>query len=216
VGAGSARELFRNPTESSRAEPAPTGKPGNVASSWKLLAMFALAFLAGCSSPLIRPGPQTVDGLDLDTPLSWSDLGYRGERLWTRDGASLNALRIYTDIEPGEHVFRARLRGEQDEGARFRAGLGNIEISELIVEGLRGSGLLNVAARELRPATLNGRAGFRAELAFDTSAGLRYRGLLLAEGEDGSLSFLMYTAPAEHYFERDRAAVESIFASLTL
>ncbi len=33
-------------------------------------------------------------------------------------------------------------------------------------------------------------------------------------GADGSLSFLMYTAPAEHYFERDRAAVEAIFASL--
>jgi hypothetical protein len=194
----------------------PTAARRQIARSRNLLAALLLVLLAGCSSPLIKPGAQTVDGLALSTPLPWSDLGYRGQRLWTRDGASLNALRIYTDIEPGEHVFRARLRGEQDEGARFRPGLSSIEIAELIVEGLRGSGLSNVAARDLRPATLNGRPGFRAELSFDSSAGLHYRGLLLAEGEDGSLSFLMYTAPAEHYFERDREAVESIFDSLAL
>jgi hypothetical protein len=200
--------------KSSRHQVAPTGAAGHppLARIWRTA--LVLALLAGCSSPLIKPGPQTVDGLPLSTPLAWSDLGYRGQRLWTRDGASLNALRIYTDIQPGEHVFRARLRGERDEGARFRAGLSNIEIAELIVEGLRGSGLSNVAARDLRPATLNGRDGVHAELAFDSSAGLHYRGLILAEGEDGSLSFLMYTAPAEHYFDRDRAAVEAIFASL--
>ena len=84
----------------------------------------------------------------------------------------------------------------------------------MIVEGLRGSSLVNVRAIDLRPATLNGRKGFRAELSFDNNSGLHYRGLILAEGEDGSLSFLMYTAPAEFYFERERAVVESVFASL--
>ena len=178
------------------------------------LLVLLLTLLGGCSSPLVKPGAQTVDGLPLSTPLSWSDLGYKGQRLWTRDGVSLNALRIYTDIEAGEHVFRARLRGERDEGARFRAGLSDVEIAELIVEGLRTSSLVNVRATDLRPAHLNGRSGFRAELAFDNNGGLHYRGLVLAEGEDGSLSFLMYTAPAEFYFERDRAAVEAIFSSL--
>lgn len=177
-----------------------------------LVAVVAL-LLGACSSPLVSPGTQTVDGLTLTTPVSWSDLGYRGQRLWTRDGASLNALRIYTDIEPGEHVFRARLRGDRDEGARYRAGLSSIEIAELIVEGLRGSGLVNVSTENLRPATLHGKTGFRAELRFDSSAGLHYRGMLLGEGEDGSLSFLMYTAPVEYYFERDQGVVESIFVS---
>lgn len=169
--------------------------------------------LGACSSPLVSPGAQTVDGLTLSTPVSWSDLGYHGQRLWTRDGASLNALRIYTDVEPGEHVFRARLRGDRDEGARYRAGLSAIEIVELIVEGLRGSALVNVSAENLRPATLHGKPGFRAELRFDSGAGLHYRGMLLGEGEDGSLSFLMYTAPSEYYFERDREVVDAIFAS---
>ena len=197
-----------SPRELSRDKPTPTGFV------WAGLLALLLTLLGGCSSPLVQPGAQTVDGLALATPVSWSDLGHQGERLWTRDGVSLNALRIYTDIEPGEHVFRARLRGERDEGARFRSGLSDIEIAELIVEGLRGSSLVNVRAIDLRPASLNGRKGFRAELSFDNNSGLHYRGLILAEGEDGSLSFLMYTAPAEFYFERDRAVVESIFASL--
>ncbi len=207
-GCGSDLASRALPASSSRRKVAPTGFAGHG-----LLALL-LALLSACSSPLIRPGAQTVDGLPLSTPLSWSDLGYKGQRLWTRDGVSLNALRIYTGVEPGEHVFRARLRGERDEGARFRSGLSNIEIAELIVEGLRGSSLVNVRAIDLRPATLNGRKGFRAELSFDNNSGLHYRGLILAEGEDGSLSFLMYTAPAEFYFERERAVVESVFASL--
>ena len=191
--------------------PKPSRPPALVPSFGLALACL---LLSACSSPLVQPGPQTVDGLRLSTPIAWSDLGRGGQRLWTRDGMLLNALRIYTDIEPGEHVFRARLRGKKDEGARFRAGLSEIEISELIVEGLRGSGLSNVEALNLRPSTLNSRHGFRAELRFDSASGLHYRGLLLAEGADGSLSFLMYTAPAEFYFERDRASVEAIFDSL--
>lgn len=176
--------------------------------------LLACVLLGGCSSPLVKPGAQAVDGLELSTPVAWSDLGRRGQRVWTRDGVALNALRIYTGIEPGEHVFRQRLRGERDEGARFRAGLSDVEIVELIVEGLRGSGLQNVAARALAPATVDGRRGFRAELVYDNAAGLHHRGLLLGEGADGSLSFLMYTAPDEFYFERERAAVEAIFDSL--
>lgn len=173
-----------------------------------------LLLLASCSSPLVNSGAQTVDGLPLNTPVSWSELGRSGQRLWTHDGMLLNALRIFADIEPGEHVFRTQLRGKKDEGARFRTGLSEIEISELIVEGLRGSGLNHVEALNLRPATLNGRPGFRAELSFDNAGGLHYRGLLLAEGSGSSLSFLMFTAPADFYFDRDRASVEAIFTSL--
>lgn len=179
-------------------------------------ACFGLVLLlAGCANPLIKPGAQSIDGLALNTPVSWTDYGMRGQRLWTRDGVLLNALRIYTDIQPGEHVFRARERNsKKDEGARFRSGLSAIEIQEVILEALRANGLANVNADELRPTTLAGRSGFRFRLSFDSSDGLHYRGLVLGEGEDGSLSYLIYTAPAEHYYEQIVGAVEAIFTSL--
>ena len=169
--------------------------------------------LTGCASPVIRPGHHGVDGLDLSTPVAWSAQGKAGQRLWTRDGPLLNSLRIFTDIAPGELVFRGRLRGAKDEGTRFRAGLGAIEIEELIIEAMGAGGMHNVRSTELRPARFNGRAGLRSEIACDSASGLHYRALLLAEGEDGSLSFLLYLAPAEHYFEHELAAIETIFTS---
>jgi|CXWL01.1.fsa_nt_gi hypothetical protein len=170
--------------------------------------------LSGCAAPLVKPGVQTVDGLRLSTPVAWTAQGIRGQRLWTRDGPALNALRIFTDIQPGEHVLRQKLRGPADEGARFRAGLGAVEIQELLVDAMTTSGLRNVRSTELAPARLNGKPGFRAELACDSPSGLHYRALVLAEGEDGTLSYLLYLAPAEHYFEAGRPAVEAIFESV--
>lgn len=181
---------------------------------WRPLGVVVALLLSACASPLIRPGAQSVDGLQLTTPIEWTTLGFAGERLWTRDGPSLNALRFYTDIQPGEQVFRQHLKGRKDEGARFRAGMSAIDIQDLIVEGLRESHLANVQASGLRPAKLQGRTGFRADLDFDSPAGLHYRAMLLGEGEDDSLSFVLYSAPAEYYFERDQAAVDAIFASL--
>lgn len=177
-------------------------------------AALLLAILSGCGSPLVRPGAQTVDGLALSTPVAWSDLGHKGQRLWTRDGASLNALRIYSEIKPGEHVLRQRLSGRKTEGARFRAGLSAIEVVELIVEGLGASGVRNVQASELRPARWQNQEGFRADIRFASASGLLYQGMLIGAASNDRLSYALYTAPAEHYFERDHASVEAIFASL--
>ena len=48
----------------SRHKVAPTGF------AWHALLALLLALLGGCSSPLVKPGAQTVDGLALSTPLS--------------------------------------------------------------------------------------------------------------------------------------------------
>lgn len=185
-----------------------------VTSPSRLALLVMLALLAACGSPHIKRGPQVVDGLQLDTPVEWTDLGTPGRRVWTRDGVLLNTLRIHTDIEPGEPVLRRQANVHRDEGVRFRAGMDAIAIQDLILDALRAEGLADVAASGLRPARLMGRSGLRAELGFATPTGLRYRGLLLAEGEDGTLSYLLWYAPETHYHGRDRDAVEAIFASL--
>jgi hypothetical protein len=87
-------------------------------------------------------------------------------------------------------------------------------LQELFADALQSLGLVNVAASGLRPAPFGSRPGFRFELRYDTPRGLSYRGLVLAEIAGGTLSFLVYDAPAEHYFERDLAGVETLLASL--
>jgi hypothetical protein len=153
-----------------------------------------------------------VDGIALDTPIPWSSFGTRGQRTWTRDGTQLNTLTIIADLKPGMPVFGTeRRRGV--EGVRFAAGMSRVGTLELIVDGLKALGWENIETLSTAAATLAGRPALRAELSMSKPNGLRYRAMLLAESADDTLSFLLYNATEEYYYERDRAAVERLFAS---
>jgi len=175
--------------------------------------VLGLITLAACASPWIKAGEHSVAGLNLRTPVGWTAQSQNGRHLWTRDGVLLNALHIVVDLAPSQPVFGVGKTVAKNEGTRFRAGMGPIEIQELIVEAMAAAGMRNVKTIETQPARLQGRAGIRSELSLDSSTGLRYRAILLAEGEDNSLSLLLFVATAEFYFERDRALIEGIFES---
>ncbi len=183
-------------------------------SAIRVLMLASAAFLAvSCASPWIKPGVAQVDGLALRTPVGWTAQSQGGRHLWTRDGVLLNALHIVVDLAPGQALF-SNARSARDDGARFRAGMEAVELQELILEAMSAAGMRNVRALSTRPATIRGRAGFQSELQLDSTTGLHYRALLVAEGSGNSLTLLLFVAPAEFYFERDRAMVEGIFASI--
>jgi hypothetical protein len=177
--------------------------------------LLALLILSGCGLPsLVQPGkPQKVDDFSLTAGREWSQFGFSRRRLWTIDGPELNSIRIYSQIKNGEQVFlgwRDRRRGE---GALYKAGMNANEVMELIVDGMSRGGAARVEAKNLRPANLGGHKGFRFDIQFDEGSGLHYLATVLGEAEDGTLSYLIYFAPAEYYFERDRAEVEQLFLS---
>lgn len=206
-------------------------KPTNPAeqASWQKNHVIAAALslaLASCSvAPIVEPGkPVLIKDLSLSTSLRWNQFGDSRMRLWTIDGAMLNDLRIFADIKAGEHVFlaakgRVERRGE---GLLFRADMSELEVQELLVDALKRYDAVNVSASGLRPAKLGNRAGFRFELSFESGSGLslgnrgglKYKAMVLAETQGGTLSYLYFDAPAEFYFERDKAAVEQIFANV--
>ncbi len=183
--------------------------------------------LTSCGvAPIIEPGQVVkVKDLSLSSSLRWNQFGDSRIRLWTIDGGMLNDLRIFADIKSGEHLFlapkgRAERRGE---GLLFRADMSEIEVQELFVDALKRYDAVNVSASGLRPAKLGNRAGFRFELAFESGSGLslgnrgglKYKAMVLAETQGGTLSFLYFDAPSEFYFDRDKAAVEQIFATVS-
>lgn len=170
-----------------------------------------LTTLAGCASQrLVQPGTARVDGLLLPTGKAWSQRGFKGERQWTIDGPLLNALEIYTGVQPGELLFDLPA-AKRREGIRYRADMNDLEVQELVSDGLLAAGVVDVQLVELQPARLGSAAAIRFELSFANAAGLRYRALALASQAGGELTLLFYYAPAEYYFDRDRAAVEAIF-----
>ena len=194
----------------------------------KYLMMAALSLtLASCGvAPIIEPGKVVqIKDLSLSTSQRWNQFGDSRMRLWTIDGGMLNDLRIFADIKPGEHLFlAAKGRAERHgEGLLFRADMSELEVQELFVDALKRYDAVNVSASGLRPAKLGNRAGFRFELNFESGSGLslgnrgglKYQAMVLAETQGGTLSYLYFDAPAEYYFERDRAAVEQIFTSVT-
>ncbi len=185
-----------------------------------------LLALASCGvAPIIEPGKVVqVKDMSLSTDRRWNQFGDSRMRLWTLDGSMLNDLRIFADIKSGEHLFlAAKGRAERHgEGLLFRADMSELEVQELFVDALKRYDAVNVSARGLRPAKLGNRAGFRFELSFESGSGLslgnrgglKYSAMVLAETQGGTLSYLYFDAPAEFYFERDKAAVEQIFATV--
>jgi hypothetical protein len=192
----------------------------------KLAACVLALSLAGCGSgPLVKAEtPVKVGQLQLVSPIEWNQFSLGRERLWTRDGAFLNSLLIYTNIRDREELtLGPRRYGKfRYEGQLYRADMSEVEVMELFVDKLKSQGGVDVESNGLRPAPFGARKGFRFELRWQTdtgdavfgAGGLNYRGMVLAEIQGKTLSYLYFGAPEEHYFERDKGHVEEIFKRL--
>ncbi len=181
-----------------------------------MLAVFSL-LAGGCGpSPLVRAGPATAAGtFALQTPVEWSRFGDAHIELWTRDGTLLNQLQFVGGVEPGQHVFRTRRESrKRPDGAYFRSGMNGVELQALVLDGLTELGAVRPVASDLRPAPFGDGESVRFGLATTNQDGLDYRGLAQASVHGDRLNVVLFLAPAEHYFEQDRARVESILDSL--
>lgn len=182
---------------------------------WALLGLLAL--LSGCTQALIKPDQTVrVEHLQLRSPVAWTQFGSGRSRTWTRDGPALNHLMVIAGVKDREHVFlHSRTRQmRKGEGALYRAGMTDSEVVELLADGLQTLGAENVQTIAVRPFQFAAAAGFEAEFAFQNEAGLHYRATLVGHAAAANLSFLLFYAPAEFYFERDEDAVAAIFRSL--
>jgi len=172
--------------------------------------------LAGCGpSPLVRAGAASAVGsIALVTPVDWSRSGDTRVELWTRDGTLLNQLQFVGAVEPGQHVFRSRRETKRrPDGPYFRAGMNGVELQALVLDGLGELGAVRPAARALRPARFGDGESVRFEVDTANQDGLLYRGLAQASVHGERLYVILFLAPAEHYFERDRKLVEAMFDS---
>ncbi len=200
-------------------------RPAHAKSSHYLFVVALTLAIAGCGvARIVEPGQVVqVKDMSLNSNLRWNQFGDSRMRFWTLDGGMLNDLRIFADVKPGEHLFlAAKGRAERHgEGLLFRADMSELEVQELFVDALKRYDAVNVSASGLRPAKLGNRAGFRFELAFESGSGLslgnrgglKYKAMVLAETQGGTLSYLYFDAPAEYYFDRDKAAIEQIFVT---
>ena len=179
----------------------------------------ALALLlAACAAggPLVTPGTQRIGSeLTIDAGMEWTRMtGYR-EQLWTIDGPQLNSLHLIPGVREREFIFLGdRQSKRRPDGAFYHRGMRPDELRDLIVDGMRATGAVNVVASNLRPADFGGREGLRFEMAMDNASGLKYRAMVAAFEHEKGLALALYYAPAEYYYPRDEAKVDAMLATL--
>lgn len=186
-------------------------------SHW-IIVLAAMLVLIGCTAggPLVRPGANTIgSNLVIDAGMEWTRMtGYR-EQLWTIDGPQLNSLHLIPSIREGEFIFLGqRQTRRRPDGAFFHRGMRADEVRDLVADGMRAAGAVNVTASDLRPATFAGREGLRFDLSMSTSDGFKYRAMVAAFEHDKGLALAMFYAPDEYYYPRDEAKVSAMLDTL--
>ena len=174
--------------------------------------------LAACASggPLVTPGRTTAGGnLSIEAGMEWTRMGGMREQLWTIDGPQLNSLHLIANVREREFIFLGeRQTTRRPDGAFYHRGMRADELRDLIADGMRAAGAVNVVASNLRPVDFGGREGLRFEMAMDNQAGLKYRAMAAAFEHENGLALALFYAPAEYYYPRDEAKVDAMLATL--
>ena len=184
---------------------------------WWLLSGL-LVLLAACASggPLVTPGATTAGGgLTIDAGMEWTRMSGFREQLWTIDGPQLNSLHLIASVREREFIFLGdRQTKRRPDGAFYHRGMRADELRDLIVDGMRAAGAVNVTTSDLRPTSFGGREGLRFEMAMDNEAGLKYRAMAAAFEHEKGLALALFYAPAEYYYPRDEAKVSAMLDTL--
>lgn len=174
--------------------------------------------LAACASggPLVQPGRTTAGGdLSIEAGMEWTRMGNTREQLWTLDGPLLNTLYLIPTVREREFIFLGnRQTRRRPDGAFYHRGMRADELRDLIVDGMRATGAVNIVASNLRPADFGGREGLRFDMTMDNESGLKYRAMAAAFEHDKGLALALFYAPVEYYYPRDEAKVSAMLDTL--
>ncbi len=176
--------------------------------------------LAGCGvgGALVKPGPTTGGGkLMIDSEMEWTRMGMSRYQLWTIDGELLNRLYLIPNVREREYIFLGqRQTKRRPDGPFYKRGLREDELRDLILDGLRAAGTVNLESRNLRPVNFSGRDGLRFEFSMANEEGLKYQGMAAAFEHEKGLALALYMAPSEFYYPRDEAKVSKMLDTLRL
>ena len=183
-----------------------------------MIIVMLAAMLAACTSggPLVTPGTQRIgSNLTIDAGMEWTRSQGSREQLWTIDGPQLNSLYLIPNVREREFIFLGqRQTKRRPDGAFYHRGMRPDELRDLIADGMRAIGAVNVVVTNLRPADFGGREGLRFEMAMDNEAGLKYRAMAAAFEHEKGLALALFYAPVEYYYPRDEAKVSAMLESL--
>ena len=147
----------------------------------------------------------------------WSVRPIKTSEVWTRDGTNLNELYFVTGLPAGMTLYQDTQKKERPL-PKLPAKMEVTDIPEFYESSTRlVLGTSVFAMTSVEPATMGGNEAvkFTFEYSVEGSA-LKRRGLAMGTVVKGQLYLISFLAPATHYFDRDRAEVENIMASVVI
>lgn len=177
------------------------------------LIVILIVFLAsGCSGGITHkpPGEYKVgSSYSITTSTPWSHIAGNPQQ-WTIDGPSLGLLQTWAGLKSGDALVRRQGR----KTPVFRSTFGALEVAEMVsdtIEALVPGA--DVETTDFRPIAFGSQDGFRFQVRY-VRKGLPMRGVAAGAVRNGMLDLLLFTAPAEHYFDMYAAEIDHIIGSV--
>ena len=180
---------------------------------FRMLGLLTLIVVTGCASAGITmksPGRHEIgDSYSFDTSKSWSHVAGPPES-WTIDGFALGQLETWAGLEDGDTLYRA----DEKSFPHFRSDFSPLEVAEMVADTIEAlaSGA-DVETTDFRPMAFGSEAGFRFDVSY-VQGGLPRRGLVAGAVRNDRLDLILFTAPAEYYFDLYAPEVENIIGSV--
>jgi hypothetical protein len=179
----------------------------------RLVFTFALSLLAlsGCAiKPALAPkGSFAAGGLRTTLGRDWSDISklypMRAKKvsILTIDGTELNLLFVSDGLTHENPLMISPSRGDRKNAPapRGKVGMSLSEQIEFVASSVAALEYQKVETANPHPVTLSGIRGVRFELTAKTRNGLDIKGMAQAVSKGKQTYYVVYLAPAEHYYE---------------
>lgn len=183
-----------------------------------LLAAAAVLALAACEAiPKAPAGPYKAGASQVTLGRDWSDVsvllagGLKKVKVLSIDGPILNRLYITDGLAAGESLVKSP--SKERPTPKLRAGMNSSERMEFVADSIAAMGYQRVETMKPRPAKFGEQQAVRFDISARTEDGLDVQGTALASEAAGKTAFVLFLAPAEHYFQASLPEVEKVMAS---
>jgi len=178
----------------------------------RVFALLLVILTAGCGgdAKMRDPGEQKIgSAYSITTSLDWSFFDGNPQN-WTIYGPALGLMQTWGALKTGDVLIRKQGR----RMPAFRSSFGALEVAEMVADTIEA--LIpgaDVETTDFRPVAFGARDGFRFEIRY-VRRRLPIRGTVAGAIHKGTPDLILFTAPAEHYFDLRAAEVERIIASI--
>ncbi len=179
----------------------------------KISILGLMLILSACTVYKLVPAGnvEVGDAYVISVDSSWSKSEFGHMQTYTKDGPALGAINVSTGVNEKEHLFSGQ---HASEPPPYKKDLSLIELQQFIHDSFVAIGAERIEFTEIRPEGFGKWHGIRAEFDYYTKSGLHKRGIINGAQHDGKFYYIMYHAPALHFFDKYKPDVEKIFQSV--